>query len=67
MILRDLFSSEVAVKVFYAYIAVAMGSTGLDVVDKVKPDVIQEKVIAMEKRLERMENLIIDLIKSPKV
>lgn len=67
MILRDLFSSEVAVKVFYAYIAVSMGSTGLDVVDKVKPDVIQEKVIAMEKRLERMENLIIDLIKSPKV
>lgn len=67
MSIQQIFTSEVAVKVFYAYLAVALGNTGLDVVEKVKPDVIQEKVVAMEKRLERMENLIIDVIKTGKV
>lgn len=60
----DIFNSQVAVKVFYAYLALALGSTGLETIDKFKPDVIQEKVIAIEKRMERLENLLIDTIKS---
>ena len=63
MTIKDIFTSEIAIKLFYAYLAVSLGNTGLEVVDKVKPDVIVEKVSNVEKRLERMESLIIELIK----
>lgn len=65
MSIQQIFSSEVAVKVFYAYLAATLGLTGVDAAKNFKPDVMTEKIVAVEKRLERMENLIIDVLKRP--
>lgn len=65
MSIQQIFSSEVTVKVFYAYLAATLGFTGVDAAKNFKPDVMTEKIVAVEKRLERMENLIIDVLKRP--
>lgn len=64
MIIKDILSSDVAVKVFYAYIAVSLGHTGVQTVSTLKPDILEVKITHVEKRLERMENMIIDVLKS---
>lgn len=66
MQLKEIFTSEVAVKIFYAYMALSLGNTGLEVADKIKPDIVADRIIQMEKRFDRMESLIIDLIREKK-
>lgn len=63
MSISNIFTSEVAVKVFYAYLAVSLGNTGVETAQRLKPDVVAEKVASVEKRLDRMETLIIEAIK----
>lgn len=62
--LDKLFSAETAVKVFYAYLAVSVGHTGVEAATASRPDIIAEKVVSMEKRMERIENLVIEIIRT---
>lgn len=62
--IEQLQQSPLFVKIFYAYVAVSLGQTGLDAVDNVRFATAVEKVSAVEKRLERLESLIIDVLKS---
>jgi len=64
MIVKDIFGSEVAVKVFYAYLAVSLGHTGVQTVNDFKPDVLETKIVHVEKKLDRLEGLMIDMLKS---
>lgn len=66
MQIKEIFTSDIAVKIFYAYLAISLGNTGLEVADKVKPDVVADRMLQMEKRFDRMESLIIDLIREKK-
>lgn len=66
MTLSDIFTSETAVKVFYTYLAVTLGHSGVEAAGALKPDVVTEKVIQIEKRVEKIEGLVIELIKANK-
>lgn len=62
-VVSQIFTDSMVKKVLYAYIAVSVGHTGIGAVQANRPDLVESKIIAVEKRLERMEVLIIDLIK----
>lgn len=64
MIIKDIFGSEVAVKVFYTYLAVSLGHTGIQTVNDFKPDVLETKIAHVEKKIDRLEGLMIDMLKS---
>ena len=64
---KILLDPNTAIKIFYTYIAVSLGSTGVNAMTpnvETAHSIVYEKVVAIEKRMERFENLVIDLIKN---
>lgn len=54
-----IFSPEIAVKVFYAYIAASVAGAGVDAIRPQSPDLVAYRLELMEKKIERIESLII--------